>query len=116
MLGDTGRPARASVGMSDAAPQRQPTHTGKFGSPCSNSTHTPAPIGGTRNTPIGGPVGPARGTQGTAQLEGVRLNTSGTSTSRRPICIGSRLLTTVPRNLPKYFSLALVSFMRPPVG
>ena len=35
------------------------TQIGLEGSPCSNSTHTPAPIGGTIYTPIGRPVGPA---------------------------------------------------------
>src|SRR5205085_4637358 len=48
MLGLTGSPALAIAGTSAADPQRQPTQIGKLGSPCSNSTHTPAPIGGTR--------------------------------------------------------------------
>ena len=47
MLGDSGRPRWASGGTSDAPPQRQPTQIGYVGSPCSNSTQTPAPIGGT---------------------------------------------------------------------
>jgi hypothetical protein len=51
-------------------------------------------------TPIGKPVGPASGTQGSAQLLGVRPVTSGTSSNRRPRIIGSMLLITVPRYLP----------------
>ena len=46
MLGETGSPAIASGGM-PARPKRQPDQIGKFGSPCSNSTQTPDPIGGT---------------------------------------------------------------------
>src|SRR5262245_2120305 len=98
--GETGSPANARGGTSDGDPQRQPTQTGRAGSPCSNSTHTPAPKGGTRYTPIGGPVGPARGTHGSAQLEGATPSTSVTETSNRPRSRGSTLFTTVPLNLP----------------
>src|SRR6266540_6654824 len=100
MLGSAGLPACAAKGTSDGRPHRQPTQTGRSGSPCSNSTHTPAPIGGTRYIPIGGPVGPAKGTQGAAQLDGTRPTTSGTWTSNRPTRIGSTLLSTSPRYLP----------------
>src|ERR1700679_4302879 len=68
MLGETGRPASASVGTPAALPHRHPTQIGEPASPFSNSIHTPAPIGGTRYTPMGGPVGPASGTHGSAQL------------------------------------------------
>ena len=58
---------------------------------------TVPPIGGTVNTPI---FGPATGTQGMAQLDGISPDTSGTIAWMRPICSGSMLLTTVPRYLP----------------
>src|SRR4030095_4895931 len=48
MLGSAGRPSCAARGTSAVEPQRHPTHTGYSGSPCSNSTQTPAPMGGTR--------------------------------------------------------------------
>ena len=57
----------ASAGVSAALPQNPPTQIGKSGSPRSNSTHTPAPIGGTVNRPM---LMPATGMQGIAQLEG----------------------------------------------
>ena len=41
------RPARSPADRSAPTPQK-PVQIGLFGSPCSNSTHTPAPIGGTR--------------------------------------------------------------------
>src|SRR4051794_26687436 len=47
---------------------------------------------------------PVTGRQGIAQEPGMTL-TSATLTWMRPICIGSTLFTTVPRYLPKYFSL-----------
>src|SRR5262249_46710393 len=99
MLGDTGRPANASGGTLLGA-KRQPDQMGLFGSPCSNSTQTPAPIGGTMYTPIGGPVGPARGAQGSHQLEGTSEMTSGTSHWIRPRNSGSIFWITVPRYLP----------------
>jgi hypothetical protein len=43
---------------------------------------------------------PATGTQGMAQLAGARPATSGTCTCSRPCCIGSMLLSTMPRYLP----------------
>src|SRR6266436_6825058 len=97
MLGAAGRPAFPVRGTSDWAPNRHPTQTGLFGSPLSNSTHTPVPIGGTTNIPIGGPVGPASGKDGSAQLDGTDPSTSGTMSVKRPRRFGSRLLTTVPR-------------------
>src|SRR4051794_8752021 len=100
MLGEIGSPNLTIGGISDGAPQRQPAQIGRSGSPCSNSTQTPAPIGGKTNTPIGGPVGPASGTQDSAQLDGVNPKTSGTWISNRPVCIGSMLFSTVPRYLP----------------
>src|SRR6185503_5239337 len=101
-FGDVGRPALASVGTSDDEPHLHPTHTGRSTSPCSNSTHTPAPIGGTRYTPIGGPVGPASGTHGSAQLDGTPgPSTSGTYSNSRPRRYGSMFCATTPRYFPK---------------
>ena len=45
---------------------------------------------------------PATGKQGIAQLVGATAETSGTIAWMRPVSIGSTLLTTVPRYLPKY--------------
>src|SRR5258708_17699839 len=100
MLGETGNPSLASGGISAVVPHLHPVHMGFSGSPCSNSTQTPAPMGGTMYTPIGAPVGPASGTQGNAQEDGSRPTASGTMTWRRPVNSGSMLLVTVPRNLP----------------
>src|SRR5437667_4846851 len=100
MLGSAGLPNLARVGMSEGKPQRQPIQTGLLTSPCSNWTQTPAPIGGTMYTPIGGPVGPARGTQGSAQLEGIGPKTSGIINCKRPRFSGSTFRITVPRYLP----------------
>ena len=50
------------------------------------------------NTPICLPV---TGKHGIAQVDGIRPETSGTIAMMRPICIGSMLLITVPRYLPK---------------
>src|SRR5215472_10737855 len=100
MLGETGSPSFASGGTSAVVPHLHPDQIGFSGSPCSNSTHTPAPMGGTMYTPIGGPVGPASGTHGNAHEEGSKPTTSGTITCKRPINSGSMLLVTVPRNLP----------------
>src|SRR5207302_1568463 len=63
----TGGAASASAGTSAVEPQKQPTHTGKSGSPCSNSTHTPEPMAGTAYMPD---MTPAKGTHGMAQVEG----------------------------------------------
>jgi hypothetical protein len=38
-----------------------------------------------------------------AQVEGSTLETSGTCTISRPVCMGSTLLITVPRYFPKKF-------------
>ena len=46
MFGSAGLPASASGGTSPLA-TRQPVQIGRSGSPFSNSTHTPAPMGGT---------------------------------------------------------------------
>src|SRR5262245_49429514 len=92
-LGSAGLPSRAADGTSDCEPQRQPDQIGKDGSPCSNSTHTPAPIAGTKYTPIGVPVGPANGTHGSAQVDGISPSTSGTFTCSRPRCSGSTLFS-----------------------
>ena len=43
---------------------------------------------------------PATGTHGIAQLGGITPETSGTITWMRPICMGSTLLSTMPRYLP----------------
>src|SRR5262245_47200164 len=75
MLGDAGTPACTSAGTSAALPQKPPTHTGWPGSPCSNSTHTPAPTCGTQNMPACTPV---HGTQAIAQLDRPTPSTSGT--------------------------------------
>src|SRR5688572_1552100 len=77
MFGSAGLPASASGGVSPT-PKRQPLQMGLPGSPCSNSTHTPAPGGGTMYTPIGGPVGPASGGQASHQFDGSGPSTSGT--------------------------------------
>ena len=45
----------------------------------------------------GGRVNPYLFTNGMAQVEGSTFDTSGTCTMMRPICMGSILLTTVPR-------------------
>src|SRR5438876_12437997 len=103
MLGSAGLLPRAARGTSEDKPHLHPTQIGLLGSPCSNSTHTPAPIEGTRYTPIGGPVGPASGTHGSAQLDGIAPSTSGTLSINLPRSSGSTLLRTVPRYLPKYF-------------
>src|SRR4051812_39387596 len=100
ILGSAGFPPSAASGTSEGSPQRQPVQTGRSGSPCSNSTHTPAPIGGTKYIPIGGPLGPASGTQGSAQLEGTGPNTSGMLSVSRPRCSGSTLISTVARYFP----------------
>src|SRR6185436_8027155 len=114
MLGSAGFPALAARGISDCKPHRQPTQIGRSGSPCSNSTHTPAPIGGTMYTPIGGPVGPASGTHGSAQLEGIRPRTSGTINCNLPRCSGSTFRKTVPRYLPRYVLFGLAVMVQPP--
>src|SRR6266446_7713045 len=75
-------------------------------SPCSNSTHTPAPTCGRTHTPDCLPV---IGRQGIAHVLGIGPPTSGTWTNNRPICIGSTLLSTVPRYLPQYFPSSLMS-------
>src|SRR5258707_10417655 len=75
-------------------------------SPCSNSTHTPAPTCGRTHTPDCLPV---IGRQGIAHVLGIGPPTSGTWTNSRPICIGSTLLSTVPRYLPQYFPSSLMS-------
>src|SRR3569832_745502 len=82
---------------------------GKSGSPCSNSTHTPLPISGKVNTPM---LMPATGTQGMAQLDNITFDTSGTIAWMRPICMGSTLITTVPRYLPKNFLGSLMAAPR----
>src|SRR5487761_2375102 len=99
MFGSAGLPASASVGVSPT-PNRQPLQIGFPGSPCSNSTHTPAPIGGTKYTPIGGPVGPASGGQASHQFDGSTPSTSGTMHISRPRNSGSTLISTVPRYFP----------------
>jgi hypothetical protein len=43
---------------------------------------------------------PAIGTQGMAQLVGMKPETSGTIAWMRPSCMGSMLLITVPRYFP----------------
>src|SRR6188508_512658 len=106
MPATAGGTRRAADGTSPAMPQKQPVQIGKSGLPCSNSIHTPEPIGGTVNSPI---CSPATGTHGIAQLVGSTLDTSGTIAWIRPICIGSTLLTTVPRYLPKYFATSFMS-------
>ena len=53
---------------------------------------------GTVNSPV---CIPATGRHGIAQLDGNSPVTSGINAWRRPICIGSTLLTTVPRYFPK---------------
>jgi hypothetical protein len=67
--------ASANVGTSEAMPQNPPTQMGKSASPCSNSTHTAAPICGMQKSPS---CLPAIGTQGSAHVVGVRPWTSGT--------------------------------------
>ncbi len=52
MPNKAGGTACARAGTSAAEPQKQPVQIGKSGSPCSNSTHTPAPIGGTEKMPV----------------------------------------------------------------
>jgi len=47
MLGEPGLPCFAVGGSSLEPPQKPPHQIGLFGSPCSNSIHTPAPTGGT---------------------------------------------------------------------
>src|SRR5439155_23897271 len=42
----------ASCGTCEFEPQKQPTQMGKSGSPCSNSTQTAEPTGGTVNIPM----------------------------------------------------------------
>ena len=63
---------------------------------------------------------PVIGTQGIAQLVGVKLETSGTIAWIRPICIGSILFMTVPRYLPKNLSeliqVLLVSLIKARYG
>src|SRR5713101_1370744 len=71
-------------------------------SPCSNSTHTPAPTCGRTHTPDCLPV---IGRQGIAHVLGIGPPTSGTWTNNRPICIGSTLLSTVPRHLRRILTL-----------
>src|SRR5689334_6621638 len=99
MLGSAGLPASASVGGSPR-PKRQPLHIGLSGLPASNSTHTPAPGGGTMYVPIGTPVGPASGVHASHHDDGVGPSTSGTIHIKRPRSSGSTLFTTVPRYLP----------------
>ena len=84
--GGIGGGAMASGGTSAVLSQRPPVQIGWFGSPCSNSTQTPAPTGGTMNTPDGGAgqarqrraaLGPGRraagpSTSGTIDLDAVR--------------------------------------------
>src|SRR5437867_4200246 len=91
--------ASARLGTSPAEPNQHPDQIGWSTSPCSNSIHTPVPIWGIDQNPICLPV---TGKHGIAQLEVSSLSTSGTCTRSRPTCIGSMLLSTVPRYLPKY--------------
>src|SRR5262249_55712409 len=96
-FGIPGGAASASAGTSATLPNQQPLQIGWSGSPCSNSTHTPAPICGSAQAPI---CLPANGKQGMAQLIGEAPCASATWQSSRPCCIGSTLLRTVPRYLP----------------
>ncbi|AJC56479.1 hypothetical protein GZL_03893 [Streptomyces sp. 769] len=89
---------RASSGNSSRRPYQHPTHTGKLGSPCSNSTHTPAPTDGTTTCPACSPV---NGKHGSAQVDTSSPNTSGTWTFNLPTPIGSSFAATRPRNLPR---------------
>ena len=79
---------------------QQPLQIGLSGSPCSNSIHTPAPIGGTQKKPIGGPVPAAIGRHGRAHVVGVSPRTSVTKAWSRPSSCGSSLSKTMPRYLP----------------
>src|ERR1017187_10024360 len=96
----------AWAGTSAERAYQQPLHTGLVRSPCSNSTHTPAPIDGNAQIPM---CGPAQGKQGMAHSDGVNPLTSGTLTCSRPMAIGSTLCKTVPRYFPKIFLLILSS-------
>src|SRR6266550_8266518 len=78
-----GGTASASAGTSAALPHQLPVHTGCSGSPCSNSTQTPAPIGGTLHSPA---WMPANGTHGSAHDDGTEPSTSGTIACNRPRC------------------------------
>src|SRR3954470_1471279 len=57
----------AVSGVSAALPQKNPVQIGWSGLPCSNSTQTPVPSGGTTYMPD---WMPASGTHGIAQLDG----------------------------------------------
>src|ERR1017187_10225858 len=96
----------AWAGTSAERAYQQPLHTGLVRSPCSNSTHTPAPIDGNAQIPM---CGPAQGKQGMAHSDAVNPLTSGTLTCSRPMAIGSTLCKTVPRYFPKIFLLILSS-------
>src|SRR5439155_7324266 len=96
-LSMAGGTARAIAGSSAGLPQKPPTQIGRSGSPCSNSTHTPDPTGGSVNRPV---LTPAPGRHGIAHELGTTFDASVTITWMRPICIGSTLLTTVARYLP----------------
>src|SRR5260370_25913388 len=77
-----GTPRSSLIGTC-AVPHQQPVHTGRFTSPASNSTHTPAPGAGMVNRPAGIAV-PAYGVQGKHQFEGKTPRTSGTIALIRP--------------------------------
>src|SRR6185369_16595281 len=76
MLGLTGLPVSANAGTSPNDHQ-PPIHTGWFGSPSSNMIQTPELIAGSTNTPC---CRPATGTQGLAQVDGVKPPGSSTVT------------------------------------
>ena len=95
-----GRAGRARPSRSSAprpSPTMRPDQMGRDTSPASNSIHTPAPTGGTVNSPE--PV-PAYGAAGSAQPVGISPRTSGTVAWSRPRFDGSWLFRTRPRYLP----------------